>query len=128
MACLVAYPEQSARANAQRCWNWFQPADQARDQGEPSLIAGIVREIMASTASTRPGSTSPGCPPAAPRPRSWLPYPDLFAAVGVHSGLACGVARDLPSALTAMRQGPNGAAPAATGSLVAHHRLPRRPG
>ena len=122
-SCLVAYPGQTALANRQRCWNWFNAKDQQRDVGEPAIIAGITREIMSEYAidpsRIYAAGLSAGGAAAAILGEA---YPDLYAAIGVHSGLACGAAHDMPSAFAAMKQGNAGSAtgPIAVPVIVFH--------
>jgi len=108
---LVVYPEQAADANPSKCWNWFKAQDQVRDQGEPSLIAGIVRDVAARHGADPRrifvAGLSAGAAMAVVLGET---YPELFAGVGVHSGLAYGSAHDIPSAMLAMKGGRSGLA------------------
>ena len=122
---LVLYPAQSRAANQSSCWNWFNPNDQRADSGEPAIIAGMVRDIVGRYELDRSriyvAGLSAGGAMAAILGNA---YPDLFAAVAVHSGLPSGAAHDLPSALAAMKRGaatlrPSGPGPGAAAATKA---------
>ncbi len=118
---LVAYPRQTRAANAQKCWNWFDPKDQARGRGEPALIVGMVEEILASrngdASRVYVAGLSAGGAAAAILAQG---YPDVFAAAGVHSGLPAGAAGDVAGAFAAMRGGGASAPGRAVPTIVFH--------
>jgi poly(hydroxyalkanoate) depolymerase family esterase len=123
--CMVLYPEQISKANSARCWNWFEPGHQQLDIGEPGMIAALTRQVLAQH------SGADGADPS----RVYIAglsaggamaavvaglYPDIFAALGVHSGLQSGAAQDLMSAFSAMRRGARGQASPAMPTIVFH--------
>lgn len=104
--CFVAYPAQSKTANGHKCWNWFSAIDQQRDSGEASIIADITRTVIDAYGCDRKrifvaGLSAGGAMAVIMGNR----YPELYSAVGVHSGLPYAAARDLASAMAAMRRG-----------------------
>ena len=130
---LIVYPAQTRGDNSMSCWNWFRPGDQMRDTGEPAIIAGLTEHVRDQYAIPNGrvfiAGLSAGGAMAAVMGET---YPELYEAIGVHSGLAYGSANDVMSAFTAMRgqvgieQRPCQARRCGNGSKPAHDRLSRQ--
>ena len=102
----VLYPAQPMSANSSKCWNWFKAEDQQREGGEPAILAGMARYIIDTHGLDENRVYVAGLSAGAAMATTLaMTYPDLFAAVGVHSGLPHGVAQSLPDALGAMQGG-----------------------
>ena len=111
---IAVYPQHERDENPQGCWNWFEPQHQARGAGQPASIAGIIRELIGTTSPWTvdarrvfvAGLSAGGAMAAILA----VTYPDLFAAVAVHSGLAYASATSLSEAFSAMARGSGNAA------------------
>ena len=104
--CYVAYPVQAVQANGAKCWNWYEASHQQREQGEPGIIADLTQHLLATyrIAGERvfiAGFSAGGAMAATLA----VLYPELYAALGIHSGVPHGAARDFLSAMIAMQHG-----------------------
>ncbi len=118
---MVLYPEQITSANAMRCWNWFEPSHQQAERGEPGMIAALTQKIVQKHGADPEriyiaGLSAGGAMAAV---MAGL-RPDIFAAVGVHSGLAAGAAQDVISAFAAMRSGAKGRSQPTLPTIIFH--------
>src|SRR5690606_19957894 len=116
---VIAWPAQSGERNQNRCWNWFRRGDQQRGQGEPAMLAALTRELVAThrldASRVYVAGLSAGGAMAAVLADT---HPDVYAAIGVHSGLPVGLASNVPSAFAAMRSGRGPRASSTAGRAV----------
>ncbi len=103
---MVLYPEQTAAFNVKKCWNWYDPAHQGRDAGEPSIIAGMTAQVVAEhggdarrvyLAGLSAGAAMASLVAAA--------YPERYAALALHSGMVHAAAGSVMEALGVMQRG-----------------------
>ncbi len=117
---VILYPQQTSRYNQNLCWNWFTPGNQYRGSGEPASIVGMIQTIQQDTTHWTidpsriyvTGLSAGGAMAVI----LGATYPDLFAAIGVHSGVEYQAATNVSSGLKAMRRG--GPDPLQQGSLA----------
>ena len=119
---IALFPEQSSSAHPFKSWNWYDARHQLAEGGEPSLIAGLTRQIAAEHGADPrrifvAGMSSGGAMAVI----LGQAFPGVFAAVGVHSGIAKGAAHNLMSALRTMKSGPS---EARTGPPEPSHSIP----
>jgi poly(hydroxyalkanoate) depolymerase family esterase len=122
----VAYPAQTLKANVGKCWNWFKTSEQQRDRGEPAIIAGLTRQLIDTynldTSRVYVVGISAG---GAMAMVMGMTYPDLYAATGIQSGVAYGVAHNIPSGLAVIKKGGGSASAGRLASATGGQAKPR---
>ena len=102
----VLCPEQAAANTVNRCFNWFEPGDTARDEGEAASIRQMVRRAVADHHIDRARIFVTGLSAGGGMTAVMLAaYPDVFAAGAIVAGLPYGAAANVQEAFGAMVQG-----------------------
>jgi len=101
----VLYPQQSAAADANRCWHWYRRSTQ-QGHGDVALIAEMIKQVRArhqlDTKRTYTAGLSAGAGLATILA---LRHPQLIAAAGLHSAPVYGTSDSPMSGFQAMQQG-----------------------
>ena len=110
----LVLPEQTDGNNPGRCFQWFEPDEMARGQGEAASIAAITRSALARFNCDPArvfivGLSAGGAMAAA----MLAAYPDLFAAGAVVAGLPVGAAHNRMEAILRMASPSQGEDPSA---------------
>lgn len=122
---LVLLPRQSAAANPERCWNWFDPLT-AAGAGEAAIVAAQIEQVVRAYRVDRQRIYAAGLSAGGALAATLaLRAPQLIAAVAVHSGMPCGAARSAAGARRAMRAGPETDTDAVAVEARAHCCEPR---
>ncbi|MCU6500448.1 PHB depolymerase family esterase [Rugamonas sp. A1-17] len=126
MGYAVLYPQQLVSVQAQRCWKWYDRATQ-EGGGDVPTIVGMIGKVMTQYAIDRSRIYIAGISAGAGMANIIaLNHPQLFAAVGLHSGPVFGAGHNTIGALGVMQHGAATRSEAAAQEVLLRH--PQFPG
>jgi feruloyl esterase len=100
-------PEQKGANNPGTCFDWFNPEDITRGEGEAASIAAMIRNLVETHRLDARRVFITGLSAGGAMTAVMLAtYPDLFAGGAIIAGLPYGVASNVSDALGAMRSAP----------------------
>lgn len=104
---LVLLPRQDKAANRYGCWNWFESGT-AQGAGEAAIVAAQIVDVRRRYRARRERVWVVGLSAgAALAAVMGLRHPRLVRGVMAHSGLACGAASSVATAIAVMAHGPD---------------------
>ncbi|MFD7759555.1 extracellular catalytic domain type 1 short-chain-length polyhydroxyalkanoate depolymerase [Streptomyces microflavus] len=103
---LVVYAETTTANNANKCFNWFQPGDTRRGQGEAASIRQMVAHATTAYGTDPARAQVTGLSAGGAMTSVMLAaYPEVFAAGAVVAGIPYGCGVDVVSAFSCMSPG-----------------------
>ncbi|RYZ40897.1 MAG: PHB depolymerase family esterase [Myxococcaceae bacterium] len=102
----VVYPEQVSGNNSTNCFNWFEPGDTARGQGEPLSIKQMVDQMKATYSIDPSRVFVTGLSAGGAMTHVMVAtYPDVFSGAAVMAGIPYKCATSMTQAFSCMSPG-----------------------